>query len=190
MAEILTSRFGHQLPKSLVEAISDGSWPKGRISGKRFADAPFLKLKRIDLELESSIDRIRLDNSPIATLGTLVSYFGIDAGLFNPDNDANPAHDRAIYRVLYGSPCGRVPDLPYLDTANALCIGGGADYGDDTWVLLDFRANSSDPRVICNEWVWELGATGARVLLGFRWLQIARSLSEFLAMARQEHGRQ
>lgn len=183
MTEILTSRFGHQLPESVIEAICDGSWPKGRISGKRFAAVPFLK--GVDLELESSIDRIRLDNSPIATLGTLVSLFGIDAGIYSLDNDAKPAHDRAIYKVLYGSPSGRVPDLPYLDTANALCIGGGADYGDDTWVLLDFRANSSDPRVICNEWVWVHGETGARVLLDFRWLQIARSLSDFLAMARE-----
>jgi len=185
LTEILTRRFGHQLPKSMVEAICDGSWPKGRISGERFADAPFLKLKGIDLELESCIDRIRLDNSPIATLASLVSLFGIDAGIFNLDNDAKPAHDRAIYKVLYGSQYGTVPDLPYLDTANAICIGGGASYGDDTWVLLDLRANSSDPRVICNEWVWEHGETGARVLLDFRWLQIARSLSDFLAMARE-----
>ena len=172
----------------MVEAICDGSWPKGRISGKRFAAAPFLK--GFALELESSLDLIRLDRSPIATLGSLVSHCGIDAGVFNLDGDVKPGHDRAIYKVLYGSPYGTVPDLPYVDAANALCIGGGADYGDDTWVLLDFRAYSSDPRVICNEWVYAQCETGARVLLDFRWVQIARSLSDFLAMAREEHGRQ
>lgn len=183
MTEILTSSFGHQLPKSMVEAFCDGSWPKGRISGERFAAAPFLKGFR--LELESSLDLIRLDKSPIATLGSLVSHCEIDAGLFNLDGDVKPAHDRAIYKVFLGSPHGTVPDLPYVDAANALCIGGGADYGDDTWVLLDFRTDSSDPRVICNEWVYEYGKAGERVLLDFRWVQIARSLSVSLAMVRE-----
>jgi len=134
LSEILTSRFGHQPSKSVAAAFCDGSWPKGRISGERFAVAPFLK--GFDLTLESSLGLIRLDKSAIATLGSLVSHFGIDAGFFNLDGDARPTHDRAIYKVFHGSPRGTVPNLPYVDAANAFCIRGGADCGDDIWVLL------------------------------------------------------
>jgi hypothetical protein len=184
LPEILTSKFGHELPKPLVEADRNGTWPQGRIPGPRFSGAPFLKEKKIDVELESSIDRIRLDDSPIATLGTLVSAYGIDAGLFNLDKDNALVHPNAIYKVLFGSTRGQVPDLPYLDTAEAICIGGGADYGDDTWLLLDYRTDANDPRVIGNHWVYVPDGPGRSLLVDFRWVEIAPSLSEFLRAAR------
>jgi GNAT superfamily N-acetyltransferase len=43
-------------------------------------------------------------------------------------------------------------DLPWLDVDRAAVIGGGADYGDDTRLVLDFRSSIFDPRVLVNEW--------------------------------------
>ena len=184
MGEILKSNFGHELPRTLVEAFRNGTWPVGRLPGRRLSGAPFRRDEKLDIELEPSIDRIRLDDSRIATLGSLVAHYGTDAGFFELNKDGALIHPNAIYKVLYGSPRGQVPDLPYLDTAKAICIGGGADYGDDVWVLLDYRTDANNPRVIANEWVYVPDGPGRSLLVDFRWVEIAPSLSEFLRAAR------
>jgi hypothetical protein len=56
-----------------------------------------------------------------------------------------------------------------------LVIGGGADYGDDTWVVLDYRSDPTNPRVVANEW-----PSGPPP--GTAWREVAPSVTDFLRL--------
>lgn len=61
----------------------------------------------------------------------------------------------ADFRVKCGSKVTAPIKLPWLDIEQAICIGGGADYGDDLWLMIDFRSDQNDPRVLANIFEWE-----------------------------------
>jgi hypothetical protein len=73
---------------------------------------------------------------------------------------------------------GQVPDLPWLDTEKCLPFGGGY-YGDDLWLVLDYRLSEDEPRVVANEFVRLEGG------LGMMWRPLAPSFDEFWGILRR-----
>jgi hypothetical protein len=99
------------------------------------------------------------------TLPALAAFDGMWLELFQPEN-LQQLHEDCLFGLrsageLFGrhsgewhvyaggsAPGGR--DLPWLDLDNATVIAIGADDGDDTWILLDYRTSPTDPRVVFN----------------------------------------
>lgn len=142
-----------KIPKFLLDAMADPRWPHGRISGSRFQQmAP--GLAGIDFELISTPEQ--LIQNGLADTKTLIRF-------------EESAKTREFLALAAGTKCAHKVELPTLDVEQILVIGGGADWGDDFWMALDFRSGRSNPQVVCNQF-----ANGS-----CQWLVIARSFSEF-----------
>jgi hypothetical protein len=147
------------VPDLLRDAIRDGRWPKGRIRGVALSPLSPL-LADTDLELLPSLEERAPGRSLGADTGTLHGF---------AENETLAAK----YRLKRGSADSDPIELPWLDVGQALAIGGGADCGDDTWLVLDFRTSRSDPRAVVN--AWQPGRPPQS-----EWRELASSLSEFL----------
>jgi hypothetical protein len=79
----------------------------------------------------------------------------------------------AQYSLYRGTIDQQGGDLPLLDVEKAVVIGGGADYGDDTWIVLDYRPNLKSPRVLASQ--WQAGTTGPHL----QWVELAPSFEAF-----------
>jgi hypothetical protein len=165
------TRFQHRLPEVLTHAFEHARWPNGVISARRFTTVPHLAAAGVDIELTATIAKIAQDNADIS---------GLEQFARHQDKW------KVSWKLVYGSDSERPPQLPWLDLEKAVAIGGGADYGDDTWILLDYRTDVTDPRVVCNEFVHVRDGTRDPVLTDFRWLELAPTLSEFLRLAGAE----
>jgi hypothetical protein len=148
------------LPSTLRDAFAHNTWPLGRLSGEKFAAV--WKHVKCDLELARTLEEIAADTSYIAGLCTLQN--------FNRER-------RTKWHLYDGSITRQTKALPWLDTSSATVIGGGADYGDDLWLVLDLRTSQEDPAVIFNVFT---APNGARA----EWSLAAPSLTEFLRQAR------
>lgn len=160
-----TMRNGElEIPSLLLDAMRDGAWPAGRICGAvgslpqpssgMFADTDLVLLQtRADLERGAS---------EAADIQSLRQF-------------ADSAELSEKFKVKRGSAVTGPVELPWLDVEQALLIGGGADYGDDTWLVLDFRTGPTDPRVVVN--VWRQGAPPQ-----VEWRELTPSLTLFLRM--------
>ncbi|MCM4084643.1 hypothetical protein [Paractinoplanes hotanensis] len=68
-------------------------------------------------------------------------------------------------------------ELPWLDVDRAFFIAIAQYAGDDTAIALDYRASSSDPRVVASD-VWASSAAP------YAWRTVAETFSEFVAELR------
>lgn len=147
------------VPLVLRQAFENGQWPRGRLNGSRFP-AVWSRF-HCDLELTPALADIEAGTSGIADIGSLPRHFNGSAWHFYQSSLAQP----------------RQP-FPWIDLSMATCIGGGADYGDDLLLLLDWRIESEDPPV-----VWNL-LSGDTPWGRADWILAAPSLTEFLRQAR------
>lgn len=151
--------MSQHLPSSLRAAFARKTWPQGRLSGQKF---PVVwEHTKCDLELAPTMDEIGADNSSIATLSTLRRI--------DPQT-------RASWHLCEGSPTGSLNRTPWLDLSRATVIGGGADYGDDLFLVLDLRTSLEDPAVLFNLITTPNGSRA-------EWIVAAPSLTEFLRQA-------
>ena len=133
----------------LVDLIRREQWPKGRISTAPLTTvAPFMA--NFDLTFHHTADQMAGD------LGALVKFC----------SDARMSDELKLRR---GGKHPEAIELPWLDVERALCIGGGADYGDELWLVLDYRANPDEPRVVAN--IFQGGRCD--------WREVTSSFSEF-----------
>jgi hypothetical protein len=153
----------------MVEADHAAKWPsERRLSGSLLSTAvPFMPAMDFELlTLDQISGKVR---SEIADLETLVLF-------------ARTPSTAVVHRVYAGNNIQGPFDLPWLDVERALVIGGGADYGDDTWISLDYRRDRADPRVVISQFN-HYGPEGARTAPShITWLQIAANIRGFLAM--------
>jgi len=150
-----------EIPSVVLETMRRGVWPRGRVRGALLQmAAPFIA--DTDLELVQTPEEMREGGSGIADLQSL-RQFADSVGLGEQ------------FRVKRGSGGAGPVELPWLDVEQALVIGGGADYGDDTWVVLDYRANRTDPRVVVNAWSADRPPQ-------VEWRELAPSVTSFLQM--------
>ena len=129
------------LPESMMFLVESIRWPAGlRLStAPLLTNAPYKFLDEVDLCLYESATRMQ------AELDTLRELFVAES-----------------YRVCDGATSQEQESLPWIDITRSVCIGGGADYGDDLWLLLDYRNGAregkTEPRVVVNdlrdEWYW------------------------------------
>jgi hypothetical protein len=157
--EILEPLEGQAIPSHLRNLYGETitQWPIGRIGTRSLDNQSNCRfLKKIDLEL------IRSDEEIDADQRTLREF-------------AENERSRTMFKLAPGSVSGQKINLPWLDVEKALCIGGGADFGDDVWLVLDFSGGSDNPRVLANEWVH--GETTECF-----WREVASSLEEFLSV--------
>ena len=148
------------LPEGIRCAMRDGTWPRGRIPAARFRHRLGVTWD-VDLELIQSEKAILEDSSDIAQLQTLVSCCGDE-----------------FFRVHKGSTISGRSELPWLDVERAVVIGGGADIGDDRWLVLDYRISREAPRILVN--------TVEREPPRFAGVVLADSITDFLALAEKK----
>ncbi len=148
----------HHIPELLEVLSRNGKWPIGRIDTSKiscYAECRFLS--QLDIQLLQSQQERELITSTLMSIA--------DHDFF--DNQVN-------YRTLRGSAAEECVELPFLDVECAVCFGGGADIGDDLWLVMDYRTSSVDPRVVANEYVHRVsGPTQVY------WHEIAPTFSEF-----------
>lgn len=158
----------HPIPKALIAANNRAGWPsEQRLSGSLLSiAAPFMSA--MDFEL-LTIDQVSgKARSKVADLETLVLF-------------AKTPCTALVHRVYVGTNTLGPSDLPWLDVDKALIIGGGADYGDDTWIALDYRLDQADPRVVISQF-HHYGPEAARTAPShISWLEIATNVQAFIA---------
>jgi hypothetical protein len=148
------------LPSALRNAFARSTWPLGRLSGEKFP--AIWKYGKCDLELAPTLEAITADTSHIAGRCTLQN--------FSPDR-------RTKWHIYERSASEEAKALPWIDIKSATVVGGGADYGDDLWLVLDLRTSQEDPAVIFNVYT---APNGSQV----EWSLAAPTLTEFLRQAR------
>jgi hypothetical protein len=158
---------GLVLPAVLISAMKSPRWPTGRVrTGPLPGTAPFLAT--FDLEMIPPVELLIDDN--IASTATLCRF-------------ADRPRLAESHRLRRGGKAEQAVELPWLDVEKAVVFGGGADYGDDLWLVLDYRTIADDPRVVANEYLRE-GVTP----MGCFWRQITPSFSAFCRRLGIEHG--
>jgi hypothetical protein len=96
----------------------------------------------------------------------------------------NPQSAR-MFHVYSGTNANGPADLPWLDVENALVIGGGADYGDDTWIALDVRLSAVTPRVVLSQF-HHFGREGKRTAPShMTWNTLSPDIESFLSILRR-----
>lgn len=78
-----------------------------------------------------------------------------------------------IFRLARALPGSPAPDLPWIDTDLAIVIAGDRLPGDDVSVVLDYRSDLFDPRVVASEWI--RGDPS-----GCYWREVSPSFSDFV----------
>jgi hypothetical protein len=159
----------HVLPRALIEADRVAKWPsQQRLSGSLLSTAaPFMS--DMDFELLTLSQISGKERSEIANLESLVDC-------------AKTASTALVWQVYAGNNTQGPSDLPWLDVEKALVVGGGADYGDDTFIALDYRLDRSDPRVVISQYN-HYGPEGARTAPSHvTWLEIAGTIRGLLAL--------
>ncbi len=102
----------------------------------------------------------------------LVSIDSLCPGLSLLDRDA--AED-SMFCEYRGSLVSEPRQLPWIDVEQTVLIAVNKMPGDDVALGLDYRANSTDPPVVANDWH---GPSP-----GCIWREVARSFSEFCMAA-------
>ena len=156
-------------PEALIRANAEGDWPFGRrLSGSLLAGSASLMLK-LDFELLSINEICENERSEVADMETLRTF-------------AKKPQLARMFRLYSSFNPEGTSDLPWLDVEKALVIGGGADYGDDMWIVLDARLDPIAPRVVLNEFC-HFGLDGARTAPSHVvWIELAPNVECFLSM--------
>jgi hypothetical protein len=159
----------HAIPNAMIEADGLKKWPsERRLPGSLLSgQAPFMS--QMDFELLTLSQICGQERSMVADLETLVRFA------------KSPGTARG-YQVYVGNNMQGPSDLPWLDVKSSLVIGGGADYGDDTFIALDYRLNPRDPRVVISQYN-HYASEGARTAPShISWLAIATNIQGFIAL--------
>lgn len=122
------------IPPILLSRIQQGRWP--RSLSNRMLRQLSSYITDEEFELFITVDEMRGEND-IASLELLYDF-------------AEDERRAKRWKLALGSEIGGKVDRDWLDLERALVIGGGANYGDDKWLVLDYRMNQQDPRVIFN----------------------------------------
>jgi len=157
------------IPDALIRADASRDWPFGRrLSGSLLARTAKFMVE-IDFELLSISEIVGDADSDVAGLDALHTFV------------KKPRLARMFRLYSAFNPEGP-SDLPWLDVDKALVIGGGADYGDDVWVVLDARVNPISPRLVLNHF-YHFGPEGARTAPSHaEWIELAPNIESFLSM--------
>ena len=161
------------IPPVLLSRIRKGSWPRIIRNRKLRQLSQFVTDE--EFELFVTVDEI-LDENQIASLDIFYD-------LVEDERTAKR------WSLAMGSREGGRVDLDTLDLEQTLVIGGGADYGDDKWLVLDYRTDQQDPRVVFN---WYQHQDGVRRdekdpdKYQVTWRELSPSISQ-LANAVQPH---
>ena len=90
----------------------------------------------------------------------------------SPKRLADDAEWARMYHFLQSS--GGASDLPWLDVDRAVFIAVNRFPGDDSGIVLDYRTDAADPRVVASDWDDGPG--------GCRWRQVTPTFSTFVAL--------
>ena len=116
-------------PLAMRVAFRDGRWPSGWINTTGLVEtAPFLRHARLEF---------------------IQSLTDIESGSGGPWGPVRPLGSWERDHLGRGS-LSAVPDLPWLDVEQCLPFGGGY-YGDDLWLVLDYRPGLDHPRIVVND---------------------------------------
>jgi hypothetical protein len=146
------------LPPLVYRAFHHGFWPSSRMNAAGLGQiAPFIA--DIPLEFAQTLESIQ--DASGERWGPLRPALPIPGW---PDTWAEE-------RLGKGSE-GAVPDLPWLDVEQARVFGGGG-WGDELWLVLDYRPGAGRPRVVANE----IDTDGTH--FDVHWRELAPSFGEF-----------
>ena len=162
------TRQAHVVPPLLETLRQAGDWPACRLDTDKLSRYPGCRfLADLDLQLHASPDEGDED---------------VDVLMRRAET---PFEDGAIdCKARRGSATTSPVELPFIDVEQVVCIGGGCDIGDDTWLLLDYRLDPSCPRVLANEHVHTTPDRWPDIY----WREIAASFEEFCARIRSSDG--
>lgn len=148
----------------------EGWWPKGRLSSELFVEVASF-LAEMDFRFIQSTD--------------LASHPEMK-GLWQFTEKPEFAEWQKVAR---GSQSTSKVELPWLDVEKAIVFGGGADLGDDTHLVLDYRSDLHDPRVVSNEYLHDeadaVTLKGGKAP-GLVWREVAPSFSAFCRLVRPD----
>lgn len=144
------------IPELLTSAMANPNWPVGRVSGSRLRTTHTI-FESIDFELLRTADQLRRNG--IADTETLIEF-------------AKTPSTRDHVGLAIGSTEKEHVLLPRLDVEQILVFGGGADFGDDFWLTLDFRSDTENPRVVGNQFRFET----------CEWFIITKTFRDFCAI--------
>lgn len=154
----------HPIPKSALELKRRGQWPQGRIPMRLLIATP--PLSECDFELLPFSQILDQDRSQCPDLNTLLEF-------------ADNSRLATLHRLYRGVNNNGPSDLPWLDVDRITVIGGGADYGDDVWLVLDYRRSANEPLAVVNEWRRE-DPLDERSRATTFWVEAAPTFSAFL----------
>ena len=120
---------GLPLPSLLVSLLRENRWQH---PGDLYSLRPVIPFLQVTVEFLPTIERIRQ-----------VSAFFFLADWFTSSG---------LLHAVRGSTSGKPVELPWLDVERAVAIGEGESIGDDFLLVLDYRTDRHDPRVIANYW--------------------------------------
>ena len=138
------------IPPLLSELITAGRWKQP--SDKTITTViPFLR-EPVDFFMDiEQMQRVSLQYLPI---------------FLDPPNLAD------VFHVYRGSNTP-AKDLPWLDVEKSLLIAGNRISGDDVAIILDYRTDLYDPRVVANDW-WTENNTKCL------WTEVESKFSKFV----------
>jgi hypothetical protein len=132
-----------EIPPILVALYDQKRWPKFLGTRELKNLSPYITIE--NFELFQSVHEVQGSNN-IATLDLF-------SDLVKDDTHA------MRWKLTSGENSEHSFDPTWLNLDFALAIGGGADDGDDKWVILDLRFNRDDPRVVYNWYQHQDGKT-------------------------------
>jgi len=139
-----------ELPPLLIELLNAGRWKQPSDDTIKTV-IPFLR-EPVDFLLDTEqMHQVSLRYLPL---------------FLDPPNLAEAFH---VYR---GSNTP-VRDLPWLDVEKSLLIAGNRISGDDVAIVLDYRTDLNDPRVVANDW-WTENNTKCL------WIEVEKKFSKFV----------
>ena len=127
-----------ELPTLLVSLMDEGKWPKKIFNSQMREISALFALRYLS---DEGVEFW-------ATAQNILDYQSTYMGMLC--EDADTPHKSEYYRVQRGSLQNEPVELPWLDVEQAIFIGQPLEPGVDVWLLLDYRDNPADPRVIVN----------------------------------------
>ena len=139
---------GWRLPTLLLAMIDDGRWkhPGDEVMQRTI---PFLR---------DAVDFLTIDGMRRESTGRLAD---------DPDLSK-------LYHERRGNKSSEPIELPWLDADKAVFIAVNRVAGEDVAIVLDYRGNPSDPRIVASNWTTDYSAC--------LWREVAVTFSDFVRM--------
>jgi len=136
--EMENKRMEMELPILLVSLMDEGLWPKKIFNSQMRKISALFALRYLSDEGVEFWD----------TAQNILDYQGSQMEMLFEDADTPQKSE--YHRVQRGSLQNEPVELPWLDVEQAIFIGQPLEPGVDVFILLDYRSNPADPRVIVN----------------------------------------